>query len=249
VTDDRTDDRTGTGPAPTPGPVALVGSGEFLPQMETVDRHLLAGRGRRVAILATAAGPEGPETVSRWLDLGSRHFAALGAEPVPLPVIDGDSADDPDHAAAIAGAGLVYLSGGNPAYLAASLRGRAVWRAIVDAWQAGAALAGCSAGAMALTAEAPSVRGPVDEAGLGAIGHLAVIPHFDRIANWDRTFVARRTARPRQGVTVIGIDEDTALVGGPRRWSVMGRGVLTVFGPGGPNTYPSGSEVELAPTR
>lgn len=231
----------------TAGPVALVGSGEFLPQMNEVDQHLLAGRNPRVAVLATAAGLEGPETVSRWLDMGRDHFSRLGAEPVLLPVMDAADAAEEDYAAQLAGVGLVYLSGGNPAYLAASLRDSAVWRAIIAAWQAGAALAGCSAGAMALSAEAPSVRDRADEAGLGPIGHLAVIPHFDRIANWDGSFVARRAARPRPGVTLIGIDEDTALVGGPTHWTVMGRGTVTVFGEDGPTLHRPGTSLVLAP--
>jgi len=239
-------ERTDTPPS-TAGPIALVGSGEFLPQMNEVDRHLLAGRNPRVAILATAAGLEGPETVSRWLAMGRNHFTRLGAEPVPLPVMDADDAAEDDYAAQLAGVGLVYLSGGNPAYLAASLRDSAVWRAIITAWQAGAALAGCSAGAMALSAEAPSVRDRADEAGLGPVAHLAVIPHFDRIANWDGTFVARRASRPRPGITLIGIDEDTALVGGPTHWTVMGRGTVTVFGAGGPAVHRTGAHLVLAP--
>lgn len=44
----------------TPGPIALVGSGEFLPQMVEVDRWLLNGRLPRAAFLPTAAGEEGP---------------------------------------------------------------------------------------------------------------------------------------------------------------------------------------------
>lgn len=235
-------------PTVTAGPLALVGSGEFLPQMAEVDRALLAGRPPRAAFLATAAGLEGPETVSRWLALGTEHYRSLGVEPVPVPVIDGADADDADLVALVEGAGLLYLSGGNPAYLARTLRGRAIWRAIEAAWRAGAALAGCSAGAMALSAEAPSVRGGApDEPGLGIVGHLAVIPHFDRIARWDSTLVARRTARPTPGVTVVGIDEDTALVGGPHRWTVMGRLGVTVFGPDGPTVHRAGEQLVLAP--
>ena len=235
-------------PAAPPGPIALVGSGEFLPQMADVDRFLLTGRPPRAAFLATAAGLEGPETVSRWLALGTEHYRSLGVQPVPVPVIDGDDADDPDLIGLLDGAGLIYLSGGNPAYLARTLRGRRMWDAIAGAWRAGAALAGCSAGAMALSAEAPSVRGGApDEAGLGVVGHLAVIPHFDRIARWDSTLVARRTARSTPGITVVGIDEDTALVGGPTRWTVMGRLTVTVFRPDGPTVHRAGEQLVLAP--
>ena len=76
---------------------------------------------------------------------------------------------------------MIYLSGGNPAYLADTLRGTAVWDAIVAAWRGGAALAGCSAGAMALTSWVPSLRHPRTggTVGLGLLPRLRVIPHFD----------------------------------------------------------------------
>ena len=66
-----------------------------------------------------------------------------------------EQADDETIAAQVAGAGLIYLSGGDPQVLAATLRDTALWRAIVAAWQNGAALAGCSAGAMALGDRVP----------------------------------------------------------------------------------------------
>ncbi len=46
---------------PRPGPVALVGSGEYLPQMNEIDRMLLDSLGegpKRVALLPTASGLE-----------------------------------------------------------------------------------------------------------------------------------------------------------------------------------------------
>ncbi len=217
--------------------------------MADLDRQLLAGRPARAAFLATAAGLEGPETVSRWLALGTEHYRSLGVEAVPVPVIDAADAEEADYAALLEGAGLIYLSGGNPAYLAKSLRGTRVWQGILAQWQAGAALAGCSAGAMALSAEAPSVRGggDVDERGLGVVAHLAVIPHFDRIARWNTTFVSRRTSRATPGITVVGIDEGTALVGGPTRWTVMGAQTVTIFGDARTTVHHPGETVELAP--
>src|SRR3954452_11658343 len=152
-----------------PGPVALVGSGEYLPVMEEVERGLLHGRPRRFVQLATAAAPEGPESLARWHALGKAAAARLGVEQVVIPVVDRLSADDPALAALVGGAGLVYLSGGNPPFLATTLRGTLVWQAIYDAWQSGAALAGCSAGAMALAANVPDIRHPLrgTEDGLG----------------------------------------------------------------------------------
>ena len=235
-------------PAPT-GPIALVGSGEFLPQMVEIDQLLLTGRPARAAFLPTAAGEEGPASFGRWLSLGTAHYRAMEVEAVPVPVANRNDANNPELAALICGVGLVYLSGGNPGYLARTLKGTLVWQAIVDAWAAGAALAGCSAGAMAITAEAPGVRGSAmaPEPGLALVGHLAVIPHFDRMAQWGPKFMQRATAPQRPGITVVGIDEDTALVGGPRQWTVMGRQHVTVFTANGPVVHARGEEVTLAP--
>src|SRR2546423_4870490 len=95
-----------------PGPVALVGSGEFLPAMEALDAALLAGRPARAVFLPTAAGQEGPERVDYWLRLGSEHYRRLGAEPVPLTVLDRRAARGPGHPAPSGRAGSRYPSGG-----------------------------------------------------------------------------------------------------------------------------------------
>lgn len=230
------------------GPLCLVGSGEFLAGMEAVDRGLLAGRSPRAAFLPTAAGEEGDATVDHWIDLGVQHFRRLGVEPVPVRVIDRADADAPDFARLVDGAGLVYLSGGNPGYLAEQLRGTRVWDAIVDAWRGGAALAGCSAGACALSAIAHDVRVPGRGSGLGLglVPHVAVIPHFDRYESWSPGIVERFLHDASDGVTVVGIDEETALVGGPDRWEVQGRSTVTVLGPGGGrHVHHPGDEVDL----
>src|SRR5664279_4245580 len=142
----------------TAGPVALVGSGEYLPVLEEVERALLAGRPPRYVQLATAAAPEGAASLARWHDLGAAAADRLGVQQIVVPVTDRDTAQDAEFAELVAGAGLIYLSGGNPGFLADTLRDSAVWAAIVRAWNAGAALAGCSAGAMAMSASLPDIR-------------------------------------------------------------------------------------------
>lgn len=228
------------------GPFALVGSGEFLPVMEAVDRALLAGRPPRGVFLPTASALEGPERVGYWLRLGLEHFVRLGVEPVPLRVLDRDDAERPDLAAAVAGAGLIYLSGGSPGHLADTLRGSAVLEAIVSAHAAGSALAGCSAGAMALGAVADEVRSDRPCPGLGLLPHLVVVPHFDRIEGWYPGVVEDRRRGLEGGRWLVGIDEETALVGGPSAWTVHGRGRVWVIGRDGSRMpYPSGAELEL----
>ena len=196
----------------TPGPIALVGSGEYLPVMLEVERHLIAGRPPRYVQIPTAAAPEGQAVLDRWTRLGAEQAHRLGVEAVPLMVHDARDADDAELAEQVRGAGMIYMSGGNPAHLAASLRGTALWREILAAWRAGAALAGCSAGAMAMTGWVPQVRAlhrPVDP-GLGLLPHLRVIPHFDKMLGWAPDLLTRVVLHAPEGVTVLGIDEDTA---------------------------------------
>lgn len=204
----------------TAGPVALVGSGEYLPVLEPLERDLLAGRPPRYVQLATAAAPEGDRSLARWHALGADAARRIGVEQVVVDVRTRADAERADLAALVEGAGLVYLSGGNPAYLAETLRGTAVWTAIHEAWRAGAALAGCSAGAMALSASLPDVRRPWRPAieGLAVVPMVEVLPHFDRFAARMPDLVVRRVAGAPPGVGVVGIDEDTALVGGLDGW-------------------------------
>jgi cyanophycinase-like exopeptidase len=229
----------------TPGPIALVGSGEYLPVLEHVERQLLEGRPPRFVQIATAAAPEGPASLARWHALGRASAERLGVHQVVLPVVDRISADDEELASLVDGAGLVYLSGGNPPFLAATLRDTAVWRAIEAAWQGGAALAGCSAGAMALTAHVPDIRHPLRsaEVGLSAVPHVRVLPHFDRLAGWLPDLILRIVTDRPDDVTVLGIDEDTALVGGPVEWRVEGRQSVWVLTSSGRTEHPAGSTV------
>lgn len=207
-----------------PGPIALVGSGEYLPKMAEFESSLLEGRPARYVQLATAAVPDGPSVVEYWHDLGRDQAERLGVQQVVVPVNDANDANSDEFASLIEGAGLIYLSGGNPGYLADALRGTRVWAAIVEAWRTGSALAGCSAGAMALTSWVPSIRHPRKGGteGLGLLPHLRVIPHFDAFAARMPDIVTRFLLPHDPSITVLGVDEDTALVGGPHDWTVRG---------------------------
>jgi cyanophycinase-like exopeptidase len=211
--------------------------------MADVEAALIQGRPSRYVQLATAAVPDGPSVVQYWHDLGTAQAQRLGVEPVVLAVNDRTDADNEQIAGQVAGAGLIYLSGGNPAYLADTLRGTAVWRAILDAWHGGAALAGCSAGAMAMTSWVPSLRHPKKGGteGLALLPHMRVIPHFDAFAARMPDLVTRFLLPHDPSVTVVGIDEDTALVGGPSDWTVRGRQSAWLLTQNGREELPSGT--------
>lgn len=212
-----------------------MGAGEFLPTMSEFDASLLAATGRvrpRVAILPTASYPDGEVVFQRWAAMGVSHFAALGAEVEPVLVRDRTAADDPAAAQAVGEADLVYLSGGKPAHLLGALVGTAVGRALVDAHDRGAALVGCSAGAMALASHAFDFRVKLMPFplrwgdGLGFAGGLSVVPHYDA---WPEPFSALIAFQAPRGSVVLGIDEDTAVVGHDGGWQVHGASRVTVW--------------------
>ncbi|HEX2469367.1 MAG TPA: Type 1 glutamine amidotransferase-like domain-containing protein [Candidatus Limnocylindrales bacterium] len=218
-----------------PGPVALVGAGEFLPSMAEFDADLLAATGMarpRVAILPTASYPDGEAVFQRWSAMGVTHFAGLGAEVEPVLVRDRGEADDPSAAQAVGEADLVYLSGGKPSYLLDVLAGSAVGRALVAAHERGAALAGCSAGAMALAGFAFDFRLRLVPfplrwgTGLGFAPGVSVVPHYDA---WPEPLSALIAFQAPRGSVVLGIDEDTAVVGRDGGWQVHGDARVTVW--------------------
>jgi len=223
-----------------PGPVALVGAGEFLAPMAEIDRGLLAAVGRdrvRVVVLPTASWPDGDETFRRWADMGVAHFSSLGAE--VEPVLVRNVADGFDGAAlqAVGEADLVYLSGGHPRHLLGVLQGSPLGTAVRAANERGAAIAGCSAGAMAIVGRTVdlhflrAIRMPLPfplrwPDGLGLAPGVAVIPHYDR---WPEPFAAIVALQSPRGGVVLGIDEDTAAVGRDGAWQVHGAGRVTVW--------------------
>ena len=218
-----------------PGPVALVGAGEFLPAMSAFDAGLLASTGRsrpRVAILPSASFPDGEEVFQRWAAMGVAHFSELGAEVEPVLVRDRAGADDPAAVQALGEADLIYLSGGKPGHLRRTLDGSEVSRALLAAHERGAILVGCSAGAMVLAGYAFDFRirlmpWPLRWGrGLGCAAGVSVVPHYDAFPEPMSALIALQAPR---GSVVLGIDEDTAVVGRDGAFQVHGASRVTVW--------------------
>ena len=167
------------------GPLALVGSGEFLAEMEATDRLLLAAARPtegHALIVPTASALE-PGMPEQWADRGLRHFRERrGIDAQIALILNRDGADD-RFVPLVRGARLIYFSGGNPRYLVETMAGTAFWGAVEVTWRAGAALAGCSAGAMMLGSLLQNIVGQPGEPvqGFGIVPGITVLPHFDRI--------------------------------------------------------------------
>ena len=230
----------------------LAGSGEFTSAMDAVDAELLASLGPtpRVAIVPTAAGLE--DTPPNWARMGTEHFAALGAAPVAVMVLNKKDAHDAKWVDAIAGVDWIYFSGGNPGYLVETLEGSPFWSAVLARLEAGAILAGSSAGAMMLgeTTFVPTARGPDGfptemrtRPATGLVSNVIVVPHFDILPRrlldmWTRLWPA--------GHRMLGIDEDTAIVQDDGAWTVKGKGRAILFRTlDDSDTYRSGARLDL----
>ncbi len=227
---------------PGPGLLALVGSGEYLPPIEPLDRWLLnhLPEPARVVCLPTAAGTEGDERINYWCDLGVEHFSQLGAQAEALRVIDRATAKDPAMAERVRGANFVYLSGGKPAYLYNTLYGTPVWEAVTAVLERGGVIAGCSAGAMIFGERIPtSLFSNNWQPAFNFLPGAFIIPHFDEIPRMmlhGMRLVAGK-------LKVIGVEGSTALVCGPEGVSVQGRGSVTLIEDGHETQFTTGMDL------
>jgi cyanophycinase len=217
--------------------IVLVGSGEYLPAMEPVDRYLIGKLRKppRVVCLPTAAGREGSERIAYWARLGVEHFIRLGAVVESLPVIDRESANDALFAEAIANANFIYLSGGKPDYLYTTLQGSLAWNAILSVLADGGILAGCSAGAMILGEKFYGFPGW--KQGFNFLPGVTVIPHFDEI---PESIIKPLHVLTRNKLTMLGIEGNTALVQWENQYQVEGSGGIHVWNKRGKARYTSG---------
>lgn len=204
--------------------LALVGSGEYLPAMDSVDRQLLDlfETPPKVVCLPTAAGTEGDAMIDSWMQRGVDHFTRLGTEVASVRVWDRATANDPALAAQISDADFVYLSGGKPGYLYETLKESLAWEAILSVVNNGGLLTGCSAGAMVQGEIFGGLRLGGSQQGFGLWPGVNVIPHFDEIPS---AMISSMRVLGGRKYTVIGVEGNSALVRQGDSYHVFGQGV------------------------
>jgi cyanophycinase len=223
--------------------LALVGGDEFNAGNEEQDRLLAAAaRPGTAFVVPTAAARQKPE---QSVAHAMTWFRRLGVELEELPVLKRADAKSPTLVQRARAGGLFYLVGGDPGWVAEVLRGSAVWAAIFAAWRDGAALAGSSAGAMALCshtlirAKWPNHvnRRPVDA--LGVVANTAVLPHYDTFGH--KWVESAQAAAPE--MTLLGVDERSAAVWDGAMWLAAGPGAVTVISGAKVERFASGKRI------
>ena len=212
------------------GVLALVGGDEFKAGNEEQDRLLIEHRGAGPAyVLPTAAARQRPDlavaTAQRW-------FKGLELDIVELPILKRSDALKEANLELAKQGGLFYLTGGDPGLVVDVLRDTPVWLAIVRAWQRGAALAGSSAGAMALgewTLIRKAFPGHAErrcKPALNLVPRVAVAPHFGSFGQrWVDPVLQEA---PAPDLLIVGIDERSAAVWNGHAWTASGPGKITV---------------------
>jgi cyanophycinase len=215
------------------GALALVGSGEYLPVMQEFETGLLhsafvRGKSNTFVQVPTGSSEEGEDRRLFWQRRGKEQSDRIGSECIYLPIHEREDAFNPEYVDAIRGAGLIYFSGGNPHHIADVFKGSPLWDAVVAEWESGSSLAGCSAGAMAFGGTIMGIRKSSHSEGLNLLPDIEVIPHYDKMLGWLPDRVASFIARAGADTTLIGIDENTALVY-EDSWKVTGAGRVHVL--------------------
>ncbi len=243
--------------------LALIGGEEFAAGFEIVHAELIGMLGKpnpRVVFLPTAASHDGAIVAQEWCERAKKLLGDAGAIVDAPLVIDKVSANEESNAALLDNADMIYLGGGFPHILIETLEGTrtldAFWRAV----ERGALIAGASAGAMAMGARSmkitPDLLAAVSALWGGGtlpddwqpppleffecwnlVPRVEVSPHFDQVPV-ALEFI-KRGLFPKQDI-VIGIDEQTALVGNGDAWRVLGRGAVTIARNGELEKYRAG---------
>jgi cyanophycinase-like exopeptidase len=220
------------------GSLALVGSGEYLPAMAQFENSLVAdgvtnGKEARYLQIPTAAGRESSDRLEYWKELGLRQAKNIGVEATYLPIFTREDAFNQEYIDAVANSALMYMSGGDPHHLAQVLIDTPLWDAILENWKTGASLAGCSAGAMVLSAHIPNFRllKKLPTQGLNLLPEVRVIPHFNKFFKWIPESAAKVLLHVPDNSILIGVDELTAIVkrSGDTEWIVFGEAKVHVL--------------------
>lgn len=217
-----------------PGVLMPIGGAEDKKAQRAVLGRFVTEAGAEKARIAVL--PAASEFAFATGDRYARLFKAMGAEHVEsLHIADRRTANDPDIARRLALTTGIFLTGGDQLRLLSLIGGTAVADALRAAHARGAAIAGTSAGASAMSLHmiafgrsgaTPSQRMVQLAPGLGLAHSLIIDQHFSQRDRLGRLTTAVALS---PGMIGLGVDEDTtALIRCDGHTEVLGSGTVTV---------------------
>jgi cyanophycinase len=228
------------------GHLLLEGGAEFGGHMREPDLRaieLAGGFSAPICIIPTAAAPDNNH--QRAGSNGIQWFQSLGARNVTsISLTDKASANDATIAGSLREAKLIYMLGGFTHYLGETLKNSLAWQSMREAYQDGAVLAGSSAGAMVMCEFYYDPSAERVHKGLNLVPNSLVLPHHNTFGkNW-----AQQLNMQLPHTTLIGIDEQTGMINdGEERWTVYGRGAVTLYKDSKIETTETGNTFSLQP--
>ena len=238
-----------------PGPIVLFGSGETSASAQKVFDYILRGMptSPQIALLETPAGfePNSEQVIGRIGDFLQHNLQNYRPRIEVVPARAKGSAfspEDPEIAAPLLTADMIFMGPGSPTYAVRQLEDSLAWHYLQARHRLGAALVFASAAVIAISRYALPVYEiyKVGEdlhwkPGLDLLGQydlpLVFIPHWNNNdggveLDTSRCFMgqarfASLMAQLPSGLTVMGIEESTALILEPAA------GVGRVIGAGG----------------
>ena len=260
-----------------PGPIILMGSGETAPAAQKIFHRVFTtvtdgGDDVRMAILETPAGFEPnsgyvAEQVARFVEKRLQNFApAVSVIPARRRDANGFSTDDPDLAAQLHDANVIFMGPGSPTYAVRQLRQSRIWETVRACQRQGAAVVFSSAATLAASRWTLPIY-EIYKAGsdlywqegldfFGAYGlALILVSHWNnsdggsvldtsRCYLGEPRFQALLELAPggQERYTIVGVDENTALTIDPHQalCTVIGTGAVTILRGDTINVYAAG---------
>jgi hypothetical protein len=254
-----------------PGKVVLFGSGETSTSGRRIFDWVLSRLPSpvRLAILETPAGFElnSAQVAGRIAEFLCHHLQNYQPQVTVVPARKRGtpfSPDEPEIAALIPGADAIFLGPGSPTYAVRQLQNSVVWHTTVTCHRLGSTIVLASAAAIAASAYALPVyeiykvgEDPFWGGGLDLLGPyglpLVFVPHWNNRDGGDDLDTSRCYMGQARfdllldmlpsGVTVVGIDEHTALAIdlAAETCQIVGRDGITLLRAGSAKRYERGA--------
>jgi cyanophycinase len=227
----------------------LTGGNEFEKGLEFADQEAIALAGVASAspglclVVAITNSQRKGEELSQ---AGAFWFSNMGARNCErLALSSLEACNDPQNVAKLEKASLLYLVGGDPAFMLECIQDSELKAVFTNSLTRNGVLGGSGSGAAVLAQYVYLEDRDELVAGLGLIPAGCLIPyHSSKGRKW-----AKRLAELLPTAYVFGIDDKTSAIGYDNNWRVYGRGWVTVYKGGKPRKFVSGQPFMLNPKR